>query len=105
MLKPCIFVDGFLCGLTAGVIPLSRDVDGPGSESELRTRISGGSGTFLRNIPSPMLVPGMDSRLVTVAEEALCRSRRICRWGRCGGSGGASGGGGGRIVYEDEDES
>jgi hypothetical protein len=74
MLKPCILVDG-------------------------------GSGTLLRNKPSAMLVPADGSTLVTVAEEqALWRSRRICRWGRCAGSGGG-GGGGGRIVYEDEDES
>jgi hypothetical protein len=98
MLKPCILVDELLCGLTGG----SRDVDGPGSESEVRTRRSGGSGTLLRNMPSPMLVPGVGSALATVAEEgALCRSRRICRWGRCAGSGG----GWGRIVYEDVDES
>lgn len=71
MLKPCILVDGFL---------------------------DGGSGTLLRN----MLVPAVGSAPVTVAEgQALCRSRLICRWGRCAGSGG----GGGRIVYEDEDES
>jgi hypothetical protein len=108
MLKPCILVAG-LAGVNA---PLSRDVDGPASasglvtvdggarvtDSELRARMSGGSGSFLRNIPSPMLVPGVGSGL------DLCRrSRRICSWGRCGGSGGASGGGG-RIVYEDEGE-
>ena len=90
ILNPCIFVGGFLCGLAGGGATLSRDVDGPGSVSELRARMSGGSGSFLRNIPRPKLVPGVGSRLVTVAED-LCRSRRICSLGRCGGSGGASG--------------
>lgn len=47
-----------------------------------------------------MLVPGVGSRLVTVAED-LCRSRRICSWGWCGGSDGVSEGGGGRIEYEE----
>ena len=104
MLNPCIFVLGFRCGLAGGGTTLSRDVDGPGSVSKLRARMSGGSGSFLRNMPRPMLVPGVGSRLVTVAEDR-CRSRRICSWGWCGGSGGAYEGGGGRIEYEDEGES